>query len=66
MARALGYRIRETGIVWIDREGSRLSMRALVVLGRARPAGRAAARAAHGAAAARPEPLLPEAADQRP
>ena len=30
MARALGYRIRETGIVWIDREGSRLSMRALL------------------------------------
>jgi dolichyl-phosphate beta-glucosyltransferase len=26
MARALGYRIRETGIVWSDREGSRLSM----------------------------------------
>jgi dolichyl-phosphate beta-glucosyltransferase len=30
MARALGFTIRETGIVWIDREGSRLSMRALV------------------------------------
>jgi hypothetical protein len=26
MARALGYRIRETGIAWSDREGSRLSM----------------------------------------
>jgi glycosyltransferase involved in cell wall biosynthesis len=30
MARALGFEIRESGIVWIDREGSRLSMRALV------------------------------------
>jgi dolichyl-phosphate beta-glucosyltransferase len=30
MARALGFEIRETGIVWIDREGSRLSMRALI------------------------------------
>jgi dolichyl-phosphate beta-glucosyltransferase len=30
MARALGFRIRESGIVWIDREGSRLSMRALI------------------------------------
>jgi dolichyl-phosphate beta-glucosyltransferase len=30
MARALGFEIRETGVVWIDREGSRLSMRALV------------------------------------
>ena len=28
MARALGYRLRETGIVWTDREGSRLSMAA--------------------------------------
>jgi dolichyl-phosphate beta-glucosyltransferase len=26
MARALGYRLTETGIVWTDREGSRLSM----------------------------------------
>ena len=26
VARALGYRITETGIVWSDREGSRLSM----------------------------------------
>ena len=24
MARALGYRIRETGIAWTDREGSRV------------------------------------------
>src|SRR4051794_21267208 len=31
MARALGYRIRETGIVWTDRAGSRLSMARVLV-----------------------------------
>ena len=31
MARALGYRLRETGIVWSDREGSRLSMARVLV-----------------------------------
>ena len=31
MARALGYRIRETGIVWTDRAGSRLSMPRVLV-----------------------------------
>jgi hypothetical protein len=31
MARALGYRIRETGIVWTDRAGSRLSMSRVLV-----------------------------------
>jgi dolichyl-phosphate beta-glucosyltransferase len=31
MARALGYRLRETGIVWTDREGSRLSMARVLV-----------------------------------
>lgn len=31
MARALGYELRELGIVWTDREGSRLSMPAVVV-----------------------------------
>jgi glycosyltransferase involved in cell wall biosynthesis len=31
MARALGYRIRETGIVWTDRAGSRLSMAHVLV-----------------------------------
>jgi dolichyl-phosphate beta-glucosyltransferase len=31
MARALGYRLRETGIVWADREGSRLSMARVLV-----------------------------------
>jgi hypothetical protein len=31
MARGLGYRIRETGISWSDREGSRLSMPRVLV-----------------------------------
>jgi glycosyltransferase involved in cell wall biosynthesis len=31
MARALGYRIRETGIVWTDREGSRVRMGRILV-----------------------------------
>ena len=31
MARALGYRIRETGIVWTDREGSRVRMARILV-----------------------------------
>jgi dolichyl-phosphate beta-glucosyltransferase len=31
MARALGYRIRETGIVWTDRDGSRVRMGRILV-----------------------------------
>lgn len=31
MARALGFRIRETGIAWADRDGSRLSMARVLV-----------------------------------
>lgn len=31
MARGLGYRIRETGIVWTDREGSRVQMARILV-----------------------------------
>jgi hypothetical protein len=31
MARALGFRVAETGIVWSDREGSRLSMPRVLV-----------------------------------
>jgi dolichyl-phosphate beta-glucosyltransferase len=31
MARGLGYRIRETGIVWTDREGSRVEMARILV-----------------------------------
>jgi len=65
MARALGYKVRETGIVWIDREGSRLSMRALVfkavrdLLAARRHVRRTVRDGAR-------EPLLAEAADQRP
>jgi len=31
MARALGYRLRETGIVWTDREGSRVRMARVIL-----------------------------------
>ena len=40
MARALGYRIREMGIHWSDRPGSRLSMRTRARAGDARADGR--------------------------
>jgi dolichyl-phosphate beta-glucosyltransferase len=65
MARALGYRIRETGIVWIDREGSRLSLRAMlwVAVRDLMAARRHVRRTVSGGV---PEPLLPEAADQHP
>jgi glycosyltransferase involved in cell wall biosynthesis len=65
MARALGYRVRETGVVWIDREGSRLSMRALVfaAVRDLLAARRHVRRTVSGGV---PEPLLPEAADQHP
>jgi glycosyltransferase involved in cell wall biosynthesis len=65
MARALGYRIRETGVVWIDREGSRLSMRALVfsAVRDLLAARRHVRRTVRGGTV---EPLLAEAADQRP
>lgn len=66
IARALGFRIRETGVVWIDREGSRLSMGALVVVAvrDLLAARRHVRRTVRGGAA---DPLLPaEAADQRP
>jgi dolichyl-phosphate beta-glucosyltransferase len=65
MARALGYRIRETGIVWIDREGSRLSMRSLVfsAVRDLLAARRHVRRTVRGGVV---EPLLPEAADHRP
>jgi dolichyl-phosphate beta-glucosyltransferase len=62
MARALGYRIRETGIVWTDRAGSRLSMpRVLVPVVRdllaARRHVRREAAAARGAGSGAAEPL---------
>jgi glycosyltransferase involved in cell wall biosynthesis len=66
MARALGYRVRETGIAWSDRDGSRLSMpRVLVPAVRDLLAARRNVRreaASPGAARA----LVPEPADPRP
>lgn len=58
MARALGYRVSETGIAWSDREGSRLSMPRVLVpalrdlLAARRHVRREAARERGGAAAA--------------
>lgn len=66
MARALGYRLTETGIEWSDRDGSRLSMPRVLVpavrdlLAARRNVRREAARP--GAAPA----LVPEPADPRP
>jgi dolichyl-phosphate beta-glucosyltransferase len=82
IARALGYRVRETGIAWADREGSRLSMPRVLVpavrdlvtaRGTARRARReaaaGAARAAAPPAAAAgegTEPLVAEPLDRGP
>jgi dolichyl-phosphate beta-glucosyltransferase len=66
MARALGYRVRETGIAWSDRDGSRLSM-ARVLLPSVRDllaARRNVRREAGRSGAARA--LVPEPADPRP
>lgn len=65
MARALGYRIKETGVVWIDREGSRLSMRSLV-LAAVRDLLAARRHVRRTVSEGAPEPLLPEAAAKRP
>jgi glycosyltransferase involved in cell wall biosynthesis len=66
MARALGYRLRETGIAWSDRDGSRLSMpRVLVPAVRDLLAARRnVRREARRPGAARA--LVPEPADPRP
>lgn len=66
MARALGYRIVETGIEWTDRPGSRLSMRHVFVpvmrelLAARRHVRREAARRATA-----PESLVPDPAEPR-
>jgi dolichyl-phosphate beta-glucosyltransferase len=66
MARALGYRLCETGIVWSDRDGSRLSMPRVLV-----PAVRDLLRARRhvsreAAAPGTARRLVPEPADPRP
>lgn len=67
VARALGYRITEAGIVWNDRDGSRLSMARVFgpvmrELIQARRQVKAAAAQARGSS----EPLVPEPADRHP
>jgi dolichyl-phosphate beta-glucosyltransferase len=66
LARALGYRVRETGIAWSDRDGSRLSMPRVLVpaLRDLLTARRTVRREARRPDAARA--LVPEPADPRP
>ena len=65
VARALGYRITETGIVWNDREGSRLSMaRVLGPVLRELVEARKQVKAATKRARAASDPLVPEPADR--
>jgi dolichyl-phosphate beta-glucosyltransferase len=65
VARALGYRITEAGIVWNDREGSRLSMtRVFGPVLRELMLARKQVRAAAARARASAETLVPEPADR--
>ena len=72
MARALGYRLCETGIVWTDREGSRVRMaRILVPVVRELYAARRhvrseAARPRRAAPAGEPDPIVSGAAESGP
>ena len=72
MARALGYRIRETGIVWTDREGSRVRMARILVpvvrelLAARRHVRREAARARSEAVGAAPDTLVSGSAESGP
>jgi dolichyl-phosphate beta-glucosyltransferase len=68
VARALGYRITETGIVWNDRDGSRLSMTRVLgpVLRELIQARRQVRAAAAHARVSSSEPLVPEPADRHP
>jgi dolichyl-phosphate beta-glucosyltransferase len=67
IARALGYRVTETGIVWSDREGSRLSMaRVLGPVLRELLEARRQVRAAAARARASSEALVPKPADRQP
>jgi dolichyl-phosphate beta-glucosyltransferase len=68
IARQLGFRIRETGIVWNDREGSRLHMRRVLIpvireLLQARSNVRAVAREARPQVPAPAEALMPDPAE---
>jgi dolichyl-phosphate beta-glucosyltransferase len=67
LARALGYRVAETGIVWSDRAGSRLSMaRVFGPVLRELLIARRQVRAAAEGARREPEALVPEPADRAP
>jgi dolichyl-phosphate beta-glucosyltransferase len=72
MARALGYRIRETGIVWTDREGSRVRMGRILVpvvrelLAARRHVRREAARARTEAVSATPDAAVSSSAESGP
>jgi dolichyl-phosphate beta-glucosyltransferase len=67
LARALGYSVVETGIVWSDRSGSRLSMaRVLGPVLRELLVARRQARAAARGARPQSEALVPEPADRNP
>jgi dolichyl-phosphate beta-glucosyltransferase len=66
VARALGFRITETGIVWSDREGSRLSMaRVFGPVLRELFAARRHVRAAAARARASSDGLVPQPADRQ-
>jgi dolichyl-phosphate beta-glucosyltransferase len=67
IARALGYRITETGIVWNDRDGSRLSMtRVFGPVLRELIQARRQVKTAVAQARVSSEPLVPEPADRHP
>jgi dolichyl-phosphate beta-glucosyltransferase len=72
MARALGYRIHETGIVWTDREGSRVRMARILVpvarelLAARRHVRREAARARVEPVAGTPDTLVSGGAESGP
>jgi dolichyl-phosphate beta-glucosyltransferase len=72
MARALGYSIRETGIVWTDREGSRVQMARILVpvvaelLAARRHVRREAARARSESVAGTPDTLASGGAESGP
>jgi dolichyl-phosphate beta-glucosyltransferase len=67
LARALGFRVAETGIAWSDREGSRLSMaRVLGPVLRELLAARRQVKETAARATPASDALVPEAADRHP